>query len=134
VRYLIDTTVLIPYFAGDQDARNLIKRLLPDGVAASILAYLEAYQGVIECSEPVDARRKFDAFFDDVSILPISPAVARRCAELRSPLKRQGKNPRRRAFDLVIAATALEHDLALVTHNVHDYRDIPGLARLDPRA
>jgi predicted nucleic acid-binding protein len=132
VRYLIDTTVLIPYFAGDQNARNLIKRLLTDGIAVSILAYLEAYQGVIESADPVEARRKFDAFFDGVPILPVSPAVARRCAELRSLLKRQGKNPRRRAFDLVIAATALEHGLALVTHNEQDYRDIPDLIRSDP--
>jgi predicted nucleic acid-binding protein len=62
-------------------------------------------------------------------MLPVSPAVARRCAEIRSLLKRQGKQPRKRAFDLVIAATALEHGLELVTHNPRDFRDIPGLTR-----
>lgn len=44
-------------------------------------------------------------------------------------LKRQGKNPRKRAFDLVIAATALEHGLEVVTHNTKDFDDIPNLVR-----
>jgi predicted nucleic acid-binding protein len=98
-----------------------------DGIAVSILAYLEAYQGVIENADLEKAKRRFDAFFRTAPILPISPTVARRCAEIRSLLKKQGKSPRRRAFDLVIAATALEHGLELVTHNTQDYNDIPNL-------
>jgi tRNA(fMet)-specific endonuclease VapC len=30
-------------------------------------------------------------------------------------------------MDLVIAATALVYDLTLVTHNVQDFTDMPGL-------
>ena len=111
MRYLIDTTVLIPYFAGNQQAIDLIKQLLPDGVAVSILSYLEAYQGAIEEPDPEAAKRQFNAFFRGIPVLPVSPAVARRSAEIRSFLKKQGKSPRKRAFDLVIAATALEHGL-----------------------
>lgn len=129
MRYLLDTTVLISYFAGDQRAATLIRDLIPDGIAASILSYLEAYQGAIEEADPEAATRQFNAFFAGIPVLPVSPAVARRCAELRSLLKRQGKQPRKRAFDLVIAATALEHGLELVTHNARDFQDIPGLAR-----
>lgn len=129
MRYLIDTTVLIPYFAGDRHADTLIKRLLPDGIAVSILSYLEAYQGAIEEADPEAAKRQFNAFFRGIPVLPVSPATAKRCAEIRSLLKRQGKNPRKRAFDLVIAATALEHGLEVVTHNTKDFQDIPNLVR-----
>lgn len=129
MRYLIDTNILIPYFAGDKAAITLLRQLAPEGFAVSILAYLEAYQGVIESPDPAEARRKFDAFFSGVPIVPVSPAVARRCAEIRSLLKGQGKSSRKRAFDLVIAATALEHGLALVTDNTQDYRGIPNLLR-----
>jgi predicted nucleic acid-binding protein len=39
----------------------------------------------------------------------------------------EGKRPTRRGFDLLIAATAIEHGLTLVTRNVRDYADIRGL-------
>jgi tRNA(fMet)-specific endonuclease VapC len=129
MRYLLDTTVLSPYFAGDPQARLFLRKLAPDGFAVSILSYLEAYQGVIENVDPEKARRKFNTFFRNAQILPVSPRVARRCAEIRSLLKSQGKSPRMRAFDLVIAATALEHGLEVVTHNTKDFQDIPNLIR-----
>ena len=37
------------------------------------------------------------------------------------------KRVKARALDLINAAIALEHDLTLVTRNVRDYQDIPGL-------
>jgi len=73
------------------------------------------------------AERKLSAFLDSVPLLPISPAVARRCASLRETLRRQGKRVNNRALDLLIAATAIEHDLTLVIRNLQDYGDIPGL-------
>lgn len=127
MRYLIDTNILIPYFADDRAAIVLLRQLAPAGIAVSILSYLEAYQGVIESADPTAARTRFNAFFGGVPILPVSPAVARQCAEVRSLLKKRGKNSRKRAFDLVIAATALEHGLELVTHNTGDFNDIPHL-------
>jgi len=129
MRYLIDTTVVIPYLANDEATIDLLRHLAGDGIAIGIRVYLEAYEGVIGHPSQAEARRKFDAFVRDVPILPVSTAVARRCAELRLLLRQQGKNPRRRGFDLVIAATALEHDLELVTHNARDYADIPNLIR-----
>jgi tRNA(fMet)-specific endonuclease VapC len=128
MRYLLDTTIVIPVLASEQNAISLIKGIAPEGYAVSILSYLEAYQGVVEAHNREGAERVFTTFFAEAPILPISPTVARRCAEVRSSLKKQGKSPRRRAFDLVIAATALEHNLVLVTHNTKDFGDIPGLA------
>jgi predicted nucleic acid-binding protein len=63
---------------------------------------------------------------------PLSPAIARRCARLREELKGRGRRVRDRALDLIIAATALEHELRLVTRNLADYEDIPDLALLVP--
>ena len=42
-------------------------------------------------------------------------------------LNSQKKRVRSRALDLMNAATAMEYDLALVTHNLSDYSDIPEL-------
>lgn len=133
MRYLLDTTVIVPYLAGDQSVKDLLETMLSDGIAIAILSYLEAYQGAIEDPDPLKALQRFEAFVVGVPVLPVSLAVARRCAEIRSLLKRQGKNPRRRGFDLVIAATALDHGLELVTHNLRDYRDIPYLVVRSPQ-
>ncbi|MCG8587611.1 MAG: type II toxin-antitoxin system VapC family toxin, partial [Pirellulales bacterium] len=35
------------------------------------------------------------------------------------------------ALDLLIAATALEHNHTLATHNVRDFKDVPGLDVVD---
>src|SRR5436305_7195406 len=124
--YLVDTTHVIDHLHDEPDVVALLKTLSPAGIAASIITYLEAFQGTIRLQRPIP-RAKFEAFFDTVPILPLTPAIAQRCARLREHLKRQGKQPNRRAFDLIIAATALEHGLALVTNNRQDFADIPGL-------
>jgi toxin FitB len=52
-------------------------------------------------------------------VLGITPSVARRCASLRGELRRGGKQ--RTQADMLIAATALEHNLALATRNTKDF-------------
>ncbi|MCL4458714.1 MAG: type II toxin-antitoxin system VapC family toxin [Chloroflexi bacterium] len=53
--------------------------------------------------------------------------MAKRNGQIRGEPRRQRRQITQRAFDLLIAATALEHDLTLVTHNFDDYSDIPNL-------
>ncbi len=89
---------------------------------------MQVYQGVRISPTPAQAEARLDAFLAAVPIVPFSSEVARRCARLRTNLKRPGKRVRNRAFDLLIAAaTAMEHNLILVTRNLADYEDIPGL-------
>ena len=51
---------------------------------------------------------------------------------LRAELQQHGQRVRLRVLDLLTAATALEHDLTLVTRNLADYEDIPDLALYQP--
>jgi tRNA(fMet)-specific endonuclease VapC len=104
-----------------------------EGVAISIVTYMEAFQGVEQSSDSQIAREKFHAFLTGVLILPLSFAVAERCARLRKTLKGQNKRVNSRALDLIIAATALEYDLTLVTGNIEDFKDIPDLTLSQPR-
>ncbi len=67
-----------------------------------------------------------------IEILPISRAVAARHARLRLSLRRAGAEVNMRAFDLLIAATALTHNLTLVTNNRRHFSDIAGLSLLPP--
>ena len=61
-------------------------------------------------------------FFSSRSLLPNAASPT-----LREQLKIEQKRVKSRALDLMNAAIALEHDLTLVTRNVEDCQDIPGL-------
>lgn len=60
-----------------------------------------------------------------VQILPLHPAAALLAADLRDQLERQGQLTG--LEDLLIGATALTHDLAVVTRNVRHLGRIDGL-------
>ena len=125
--YLLDTDVLIDHLAELPAATELIDRLAPAGIAISIISYMEVYQGILRSPDRQTAEATFADFIASTPILPFSPTVARRCAELREQLRQDGKRVRPRALDLLTAAIALEHGLTLVTRNTHDYDDIPDL-------
>ena len=125
--YLIDTDLVIDHLANIPQANQLLDHLAPDGIAISIITYMEAYQGVIRSGNAKAARAKFQTFRRSIPVLPFSLSVAKRCATLREQLKHQQKRVKSRALDLMNAAIALEHDLMIVTRNVEDYQDIPGL-------
>jgi tRNA(fMet)-specific endonuclease VapC len=61
----------------------------------------------------------------EVQVLPVDEAVARKFGEARAwQLDRGLSSPE---LDLLNGAVALEHNLTMVTHNVRDYANIPGL-------
>jgi predicted nucleic acid-binding protein len=125
--YLIDSDWVIDHLDDRPTARALLERLAPEGIAISIVTYLEAYQGVERHPDRPAAEERFQAFVDSVPLLYVTIAVARRCARLRETLRRQNRRVNGRALDLLNAAIALEHSLILVTRNMADYRDIPDL-------
>ncbi len=125
--YLIDTDLVIDHLAAITEANQLLDTLAPEGIAISIITYMEAYQGVVRSGNVKQARTKFQAFRRSVPVLPFSLSVAKRYAALREHLKQEHKCVTSRALDLLNAAIALEHDLTLVTRNVKDYQDIPDL-------
>jgi predicted nucleic acid-binding protein len=125
VTYLIDSDVVIDHVTTDPAAMQLLNRLAGSGLAVSTVTYMEVYEGYLHSRDPAMLAR-FDEFMAGVDVLPFSVEIARRCAELRDDLRRRRRRVRPRALDLLTAATALEHDLVLVTRNTEDYDDIPG--------
>lgn len=90
--------------------------------SASIVTYVEAL-GYHRLSE--SERIFLEVFFRDTEILPLTDAIAQQAVSLRRQ-RRMGLG------DAIIAATAMVHRLALVTHNTEDFRWINGLELLDP--
>jgi tRNA(fMet)-specific endonuclease VapC len=124
---MIDSDVVIDHLADIPSTTTLLKQLATDGIAVSIITYMEAYQGVLRSPHPAKASKHFAIFLELVPVLPFTLADAKRCAQLRETQQREGKRVKTRALDLMIAATILEHGLTLVTRNVEDYDDIRGL-------
>lgn len=82
--YLLDSNLVIPYLADDPTTVLLVERLVPQGVAISIISckYMEVYQGTLRSPDPQRAQDQFERFLAVVPTLPLSPAIARRCAPL----------------------------------------------------
>ncbi|HXK33593.1 MAG TPA: type II toxin-antitoxin system VapC family toxin [Dehalococcoidia bacterium] len=127
MKYLVDTDWLADYLAED-DGATFIDRLRDQGLALSVVTYMELYEGAIRVELGSDALSRLDTMANELRIVPVNVRVARRCAHIRSTLRAAGGRVRTRALDLIIAATAIEYGLTLVTRNERDYRDIPGLA------
>ncbi len=75
---------------------------------------------------------KFDSFCGHSKVLPITDGIFDEAALLWSQA-RQGGHPRSDA-DLLIAATALQHDLVLIAGNVRHFAWMPRLRIEDWRA
>ncbi len=62
-------------------------------------------------------------------LLPVTETTAKQAGDLRGNLQRQGKT--RTQADILIAATALEYQLVLVTRNEKDFEDC-GIKLINP--
>ena len=62
-------------------------------------------------------------------VLPVTSEIAKRSGELRGFLRTRGQT--RTQADMLIAATALEHQLTVVTRNVKDFENC-GITLLNP--
>ena len=74
---------------------------------------------------------RFDVFCDESDILPVTDSIWNRASDLWADARNSGR-PCEDA-DLVIAATAIEHQLTLVTGNTAHFSWIPGLVLEDWR-
>ncbi|MGZ8246321.1 type II toxin-antitoxin system VapC family toxin [Methylomagnum sp.] len=117
---LLDSNIIIYAFEPDYPE---VERFLETGhFAVSSISQLEV-MGYWRLSAA--EYQRFEAFFGELDILPVTDAVIARAVSLR----------RQRSLglaDAVIAATALLNGLPLVTHNTEDFKWIEGLQLIDP--
>ena len=120
---LLDTSVAI-YLRDQHLAIQERVAALSDNKAISLVTLVELEGGVVREPRYAAARRELlDALVRSVDILPFDQAIVSVYAEI---LGRTGFS-RPRILDRLIAATAIVHDLTLVTINGPDFRDIPAL-------
>lgn len=134
--YLLDTNVLSELTKPTPAPRvEAFLRESKDRVFVSVFSIGEIRKGI--ASLPAGNRRTIlqDWLDNELMpwlgdrVLPITLGIAERWGDLAAQLKVMGKP--RPIVDAVLAATAFEHDLVLVTRNVGDYRDL-GVTILNP--
>ena len=123
--YLIDTDWTIDYLNGIGRAVALVTSLVPDPIAISLVTYGEVYDGIYHGTGQSVSEAGFARFLDVADILGLDETIMRRFAQIRGDLRGAGRkigDP-----DEMIAATALHHDLTLVTRNLGHFRRVPDL-------
>jgi len=121
-RGLADTSV----FIASESGRRLHTADLPDELAISIVTVGELRAGVLAATNLETRDRRLSTLMGalDLTPLPVDEPVADAWARLRVMLRERGmKMP---INDSWIAATAMAHDLPVVTQDA-DYVQLPGL-------
>jgi tRNA(fMet)-specific endonuclease VapC len=123
--YLIDTDWIADYLGGKQSAVDLLESLKDDGLAISLVTFGEIYDGVYHGRDPIAAEQNFLALLGRIAVIDLNQQIMKRFARVRGRLRATGQLIG--DTDILIAATAIEHDLVLVTRNRRHYDRISGL-------
>jgi toxin FitB len=135
--FLLDTNVLSEFAragAPDPQVDRWLKATPEETLFASVLTFAEIRRG-IELLQPGKRRSELEQWQDDLivsfdkRILPVNKPIADRWAVSSAQAQRKGLTVAN--IDGLIAATAIECDMVLVTRNVRDFIGLP-LPLLNP--
>lgn len=125
MKYLVDSDWVIDYLAGRQAAITLLTSLAREGLAVSLITLGEIYEGIYYGRDPQKSEAGFRSFLRGVAVLSLNRSIMQRFGYIRGDLRRRGLligDP-----DILIAATAIYHDLTLLSRNRKDYERIQSL-------
>lgn len=127
-RGLLDTSTVILLGRVSSPAQ------LPDDSVVSAITLAELSVGpLVATSDRERAARQahLQQAESDFEVVPFDTASARAFGAVAAGLRASGRKPAARAYDALIAATAIAHGLPLYTANPSDFA---GIERLDVRA
>ncbi|MGH3456716.1 type II toxin-antitoxin system VapC family toxin [Aeromicrobium sp.] len=116
VRAVLDTSVVIAADVGPLDGE----------LAISAVTLAELHFGVLVAGDQsvrAERLRRLSILQRRFDALPMDEAVAASYGQLASAVVEAGRQPRARALDLIIAATAHAHSARLYTRNASDFTD-----------
>jgi predicted nucleic acid-binding protein len=123
MKYLFDSNILIYHLRGslNQRGKDLVFAGLGGEGAYSIISKIELLGFNQSAGEEQQAR----LFLSGLQELELTSRIAEQTIQIR-------KNHRIKLPDATIAATAIIHQLELVTRNSSDFIRISGLSIIDP--
>jgi tRNA(fMet)-specific endonuclease VapC len=108
-----------------------LRHLLPERISVSWVTVGEIYEVAFDSVNPEAHLVSFRRFLAPIRIVNLNEGIIERFAETRSFLRRRGQLIS--DFDLLLAATALHHDLTVLTFNRRHFERIPDLKLYQPR-
>jgi tRNA(fMet)-specific endonuclease VapC len=123
--YLLDTGWIVRHLRGRRAHTESIARRAPEGLAVSIISVAELQEGVALAKDRQRAAQSLATFLTTVVVLPVDEETCRIFGELSAKLRGQGNHPG--DFDTLIAATATQHRLTVLTTDVDDFSRFEGL-------
>jgi len=126
MRYLLDTNICI-YIArrSPPEVLSRLERLKPGDVGMSIITYLELVYGAYKSRRVQSNLEAIERLSRLVPVLSLDVTAARRYGQIRTDLEKRGAPIG--AYDLLIAAHALDGGLTVVTNNTREFRRVAGL-------
>ncbi len=121
--FLLDTNIVIEAFHG----RIVVQKHLPTGRYwfVSSIALGELHYGALRSRRVAVGLAQVEALDTGFLVLACDAGTARAYAQIRNLLRSKGKPLPEN--DIWIAATALQHELTLVTRDQH-FQEVEGLA------
>lgn len=120
--YCIDSDILIDYLRGVENARSfLISAAEKSNLSISVVSIVELYAGKETKDEA--KRKRIDEFLQSFVLIGLDRFLAQTAGKLR----RDHEKP---FADMIIAATALDYNLCLVTRNVKHFDMVRRKSRL----
>ncbi len=125
-KYLIDTNVISHLFANRLPASGMqfVKNVIDEDFIISVAVEIE----VLTNHEIPGKMPLIENFISLATVLPLDKDVTKKAIELRRSYTKL------KLGDAIIAATAVVHDLILVTNNIKDFKNIASLIVIDPHA
>ena len=123
-RYLLDTKIVIAWFAGEATVRRHLK--LNADLFLSSIVIGELYFGACASGRKEANLRRIDDLVQESAVLNCDLQTALRYGDVKNDLREKGRSIPEN--DLWIASIALQHSLILVSRDRH-FDEVIGLAR-----
>ena len=119
---------LVNFYQGNKNTHKKIKTMAPNAVAISAITVAELRYGIAKI-KGTKKSKEIDNFtkelFKTIKIIPLDAQIASAVGEIKAELETNGDVTG--SYDLLIAATAIDKGLILVTSNIKDFQKIEGL-------
>ncbi len=127
MKYFLDTSQVVYYLRQENRVVDDLQSRKDEGLALSIISVAELYEGIFRATDSEQAERALKDFLSEVTVLNIDEETARIFGQERARLRQIGTPVS--DLDLLIAATAIHHDLTLLTTD-RDFERVENLTTI----